>query len=189
MTGRGHGNPLQYSCLENPMDRGAWRATVHGVAKSQDWVTKPISLTLLLLLLLSRFSRVRLYLKVNEPRGIPSVVFQSLSHIQLFGTPWTAASQVHLSHHYMTTGKTIALTIWTVGGVCNFLGSVLLQQKIEAKDKSVLQLSFIWQAKENTSLRHEGGLTQKTRREERPPGQFWLLFLYVFFSFPRACPV
>ena len=31
---RGHGNPLQYSCLENPMDRGAWRATVHRVAKS-----------------------------------------------------------------------------------------------------------------------------------------------------------
>jgi len=31
--GEGHGNPLQYSCLENPMDRGAWRATVHGVAK------------------------------------------------------------------------------------------------------------------------------------------------------------
>ena len=33
--GRGHGNPLQYSCLENPMDRGAWWATVHGVTKSQ----------------------------------------------------------------------------------------------------------------------------------------------------------
>ena len=33
--GGGHGNPLQYSCLENPMDRGAWRATVHGVSKSQ----------------------------------------------------------------------------------------------------------------------------------------------------------
>ena len=31
--GGGHGNPLQYSCLENPMDRGAWRATVHGVAE------------------------------------------------------------------------------------------------------------------------------------------------------------
>ena len=29
----GNGNPHQYSCLENPMDRGAWRATVHGVAK------------------------------------------------------------------------------------------------------------------------------------------------------------
>ena len=31
----GNGNPLQYSCLENSMDGGAWRATVHGVAKSQ----------------------------------------------------------------------------------------------------------------------------------------------------------
>ena len=33
--GGGHGNPLQYSCLENPVDRGAWWVTVHGVAKSQ----------------------------------------------------------------------------------------------------------------------------------------------------------
>ena len=33
--GEGHSNPLQYSCLENPMDRGAWQATVHGVAKSR----------------------------------------------------------------------------------------------------------------------------------------------------------
>ena len=33
--GGGHGNPLQYSCLENPMDRGAWWATVLRVAKSQ----------------------------------------------------------------------------------------------------------------------------------------------------------
>ena len=33
--GREHGNPLQSSCLENPMDRGAWGATVHGVAESQ----------------------------------------------------------------------------------------------------------------------------------------------------------
>ena len=32
--GRGHGNPLQYSCLENPMDRGVWWAIVHGVTKS-----------------------------------------------------------------------------------------------------------------------------------------------------------
>ena len=31
----GHGNPLQYSCLENPIDRGAWRATAYGVTKSQ----------------------------------------------------------------------------------------------------------------------------------------------------------
>ena len=33
--GEGNGHPLQYSCLENPMDRGAWWAAVHGVAKSR----------------------------------------------------------------------------------------------------------------------------------------------------------
>ena len=32
--GEGHGNPLRYSGLENPMDRGAWKATIHGVKKS-----------------------------------------------------------------------------------------------------------------------------------------------------------
>ena len=36
--GRGHGNTLQYSCLENPVDRGAWQVTVHRVAKSQTWL-------------------------------------------------------------------------------------------------------------------------------------------------------
>ena len=34
IPGGGHGSPLQYSCLENPMDRGAWRATVHRVSES-----------------------------------------------------------------------------------------------------------------------------------------------------------
>ena len=38
--GEGNGNTLQYSCLENPMDRGAWWATVHGVAKSQSDMTE-----------------------------------------------------------------------------------------------------------------------------------------------------
>ena len=36
---QGNGNPLQYSCLENPVDRGAWRATVHGVTKSRTQVS------------------------------------------------------------------------------------------------------------------------------------------------------
>ena len=35
LKGEGNGTPLQYSCLENPMDRGAWEAAVHGVARSQ----------------------------------------------------------------------------------------------------------------------------------------------------------
>ena len=35
-TGAGHSNPLQYSCLENPMDKGSWQATGHGLAKELD---------------------------------------------------------------------------------------------------------------------------------------------------------
>ena len=38
-TGEGNGIPLQYSCLETPIDRGAWWATVHGVTKSRTWLS------------------------------------------------------------------------------------------------------------------------------------------------------
>ena len=38
-SGEGNGTPLQYSCLENPMDGGAWWAAVHGVARSQTWLS------------------------------------------------------------------------------------------------------------------------------------------------------
>ena len=37
----GHGNPLQYSSLENPMDRGTWQATIHRVTKSQTQLKRP----------------------------------------------------------------------------------------------------------------------------------------------------
>ena len=43
-SGGGNGNLLQYSCLENPMDRGAWWATVHGVAKSRTQLSNITSL-------------------------------------------------------------------------------------------------------------------------------------------------
>ena len=39
LTGEGNGTPLQYSCLENPMDGGAWEAAVHGVTKSRTWLS------------------------------------------------------------------------------------------------------------------------------------------------------
>ena len=67
-SGKGNGYPLQYSCLENLMDRGAWWATVHGVAKSQ---TSAQSLSKGLLLLFSRY--VMSY----------SLRFQELKHTRL----------------------------------------------------------------------------------------------------------
>ena len=43
-SGEGNGNPLQYSCLENPMDRGAWQARIHRVTKSQTQLSNFTSL-------------------------------------------------------------------------------------------------------------------------------------------------
>ena len=48
--GEGNGNPPQCSCLENPMDRGAWQAIVYGVAKSQTQLSKTIAFTFQVLL-------------------------------------------------------------------------------------------------------------------------------------------
>ena len=59
-SGGGHGNLLQYSCLENPMDRGAWRATVHRVMKSWTWL-KQLSMHTYLQLYSGR-SEVGLYM-------------------------------------------------------------------------------------------------------------------------------
>ena len=43
--GEGHGNPIQHPCLENAVDRGAWRAAVHGVAKTTIEVTENVTLS------------------------------------------------------------------------------------------------------------------------------------------------
>ena len=109
IPGGGHGSMLQYSCLENPMDRGAGRATAHGVIKSQKSLKW-----------LSTHARTHIYAE-QEIRGSfvfytfliflnfnitfilkPQVVaqfslVQLLSRVQLFATPWTVALQALLS--------------------------------------------------------------------------------------------
>ena len=69
----GNGNPLQYSCLENPMDGGAWWATVHGVTKR--WTR------------LSDFT-LKAYIKKAECRGIDA--FELWCWRRLLRVPWTA---------------------------------------------------------------------------------------------------
>ena len=75
--GEGHGHPLQYSGLKNPMDRGAWQAMVHRVTKSQ-----------------TRLKRLNTHTCAHTHTH---VVVQLLSHLRLFVTPWTVAlgSSVH----------------------------------------------------------------------------------------------
>ena len=119
--GEGNCNPLQYSCLENPMDRGAWRATAHRVAKSQTQM-KPFSP----INTITRHSLCCCCCEVTsgmsdsvqphrrQPTGLihpwdspgentgvcchfllqcMKVKRKSLSRVQLLVTPWTAANQ------------------------------------------------------------------------------------------------
>ena len=81
-----------------------------------------------------------------------------------------------------------------VRGVCNFLGSVSPQQKFEVTYGLVLQFSFIWQAKENPTLRHDGWppKRQEEKRIQRLNfGSSFYIYIYIFFFFssPWACPV
>ena len=63
MIGEGNGNPLQYSCLENPRDRGAWRAAVYGVAQSQTWLKRLSSSSIKRLKIFVHFIVCKFFLK------------------------------------------------------------------------------------------------------------------------------
>ena len=82
--GEGDGTPLQYSCLENPMDGGAWWAAVHGVAKSQ---IRPSDFTFAfhfhaLEKEMATHSSVLAWriLGTREPGGLPSMVSHRVGH-------------------------------------------------------------------------------------------------------------
>ena len=74
--------PLHYSCLENPMDRGPWQATVHGTTKIWTQLSIPAH-------------GYAMNLKRRSCREVNSV--QLISRVLLFATPWTAACQASLS--------------------------------------------------------------------------------------------
>ena len=80
MVGEGNGTPLQYSCLDNPMDGGAWWAAVHGVAKS--W-TRPSDFTFTfhfhaLEKEMTTHSSVLAW--TGEPGGLPSMGSHRVGH-------------------------------------------------------------------------------------------------------------
>ena len=94
---RGHGNLLQYSCLENPMDRGAWWASIYRVSQSLTqlkWLSTHASPNILNNNQIFSFNKLMAF---GASRVGKIFVFQSLSHVWLFATPWTAVHQAFLS--------------------------------------------------------------------------------------------
>ena len=102
--GEGYGNPLQYSCLKNPMDRGAWRATL--VTKGQtplNWAHMHTAATTKSLQSCPTLcdpapgilqARTLEWVAISFSSAWKGKVkVKSLSHVQLFATPWTAACQ------------------------------------------------------------------------------------------------
>ena len=99
--GRGHGNPLQYSCLENPMDRGAWSDTVHEVTESDTTATKHSLAVLDIAMFI--FAVVLLYfvfispLVLLLPHSYPKVLFYIFWLICLICKPMTCLPHPHPS--------------------------------------------------------------------------------------------
>ena len=104
MPGVGNGNPLQYSCLENSMDRGAWRAVAHGVAESDttEWLTMYVGILL--------WSSERLHLAIST-RSWKVYIFQPFIYIQKSCKEVKLLIQVmenifsHSKHKISTLGK------------------------------------------------------------------------------------
>ena len=110
--GGGNGNPLQCSCLENSMVRGAWWATVHGFSKSWTWLSD------------FYFPESRGSYQSNALWPMLSVQFssvQSLSRVRLFATQWITACQASLS----ITSSWSLLKLMSIGLVMPFSHLIL----------------------------------------------------------------
>ena len=111
--GEGNGNPLQYSCLENPMDRGAWWATVHGVAKSR---TQPSDFTFTF----TGFSRQEYWSGLPFPSPVDHTLSDLSNMTHLLGGP-TWHGLVSLSYTRMWS----VWSDWLVVCDCGFSLSAL----------------------------------------------------------------
>ena len=95
--GEGHGNPLQYSCLENPMDKGAWQATVHGVPRSQTrWKQLKVSHT---------------STPWNSEKGTQKGFCVQETHRVLFGFNCALYTWNYPPHNYIVNSNTLGLAI------------------------------------------------------------------------------
>ena len=104
--GGGQGNPLPYSCLENLMDRGAWQATVNGVAKSQTWLnTSTIQNQI-------NYNVNRIIQNLRELRSHPLCFKYFCTHELLQSAPSTRQSEQVFLSSTLDRSRVWGLCIW-----------------------------------------------------------------------------
>ena len=159
--GEGNGNPLQISSLENPMNRGAWWVTVHGVAKSGIQLSTHTHNFLLgviyVVVRISKlfgayFSLLSSTYKLFSVHQFSSV--QSLSHVWLFATPWIAAHQASLS----ITNSWSSLKLMSIESVMPFSHLILCHpfsscpQSLPESESFPMSQLFAWGGQSNWSF-------------------------------------
>ena len=108
--GEGDGTPLQYSCLENPMDGGAWKAAVHGVTKSQTWLNN-FTFTFHFHALEKEMATHSSVLAWRIPGTEESGGLLSMGSHR-FGHDWSnLAAFPQMGHHSLTMFKAICITV------------------------------------------------------------------------------
>ena len=124
LSGEGNGTPLQYSCLENPMDGGVWWATVHGVAESRTWLsdfTFTFHSYALEKEMATHSSVLALRIPgIGEPGELPSLgshrVRHDWSNLAAAALPYHVKQQKEGSHQQIKTGVPIhpltMLVLW-----------------------------------------------------------------------------
>ena len=142
LYGEGNGTPLQYSCLETPMDGGAWWAAVHGVAKSQTWLSN-FTLTFHFHALEKEMATHSSILawripRTGEPGGLPSMGSHRVGH------DWSDLAAIAAAENYKYMADHFKLKCFGIGWWSQ-LQNILLPQNI-------------WQCREAFLIVTAGGL-------------------------------
>ena len=123
----GHGNPPQYSRLGNPMNRGAWQATVHGVAKSQTWL-KGLSTLIVPGIVLNRLHLLScLITQTHLERGviIATIFFFYIKELMLGEGQWLSYHKQHVLHFGLKCTSTwIQYPVGKVFRICPPVSSI-----------------------------------------------------------------